>query len=253
VTLALREVDIRPLPPDTHPTILVIDGDASSRESLAADLSVEGFDVVTAVDGDQGVTLVTSARPSLILLDLSLSGRSGLSIYRQIAFLSSVPVIMITAQDDEIDAVVSLDAGAADHVTKPFRHRELTARVRAVLRRVGHQPVPTQSHPPSEPRLAGSYVAGPVSIDVDLRETTVLGVTVELSRKEFDLLALLLSEVGHVVTRSECIERLWSGRYLADSRTLDTHIKRLRKKIEVHPSDPRHIRTVRGIGYRFKP
>ena len=249
MTLALREVETRALPPDAHPTILVIDGDVSSRESLAADLSVEGFDVVTAADGSQAIALVTSARPSLILLDMFLADQSGLSVFRQIAALSPVPVIMVTAKDDEIDAVLALEAGAADHVTKPFRQRELTARVRAVLRRVGQQPTLA----PADPDLAGSYTSGPVSIDIELRETTVGGVTVDLSRKEFDLLALLLSELGHVVSRGECMERLWSDRRLGDSRTLDTHIKRLRKKIELDPADPRHILTVRGIGYRFKP
>jgi two-component system response regulator RegX3 len=246
VTLALREVERRELPPDGHPTILVIDGDTSSRESLAAGLCIEGFDVVTAADGAEGLTLVSSVHPSLILLDSNLTDQSGLSVFRRIAALSPVPVIMVTARDDEIDAVLSLEAGAADHVTKPFRQRELTARIRAVLRRIGQEPAPVAA-------TSGSYTAGPVHMAVDLREVVVRGGEVELSRKEFDLLALLLSESGHVVTRSQCMDRLWHDRHQADSRTLDTHIKRLRKKLELDPANPQHIITVRGIGYRFRP
>ncbi len=246
MTLALREVDPPVLPPEGHPTILVIDGDATVRESLAADLAIEGFDVVTAADGAQGRAAVTADHPSLILLDMHLTDQSGLSAFRQIAELSPVPVIMVTARDDEIDAVLSLEAGAADHITKPFRSRELTARVRAVLRRVG-QPTVVPA-PPS-----GSYAVGPVAVDVGLREATVRGLPVDLSRKEFDLLAVLLSESGRVVTRSQCMDRLWPEHRLGDSRTLDTHVKRLRKKIELDPSAPRHIVTVRGIGYRFRP
>ena len=246
MTLALREVELQALPPDAHPTILVIDGDAGTRESLAADLSIEGFDVVTATDGAEGLAALVAARPSLVLLDMFLSDQSGLAVFRQIAATSPVPVIMVTAKDDEIDAVLALEAGAADHVTKPFRHRELTARVRAVLRRVGQQPVPA-------PAPAGTYSVGPVRLDTALREAVVRNVRVDLSRKEFDLLALLLSESGHVVTRDQCMERLWSEHRLSDSRTLDTHIKRLRKKIELDPATPDHIITVRGIGYRFRP
>ena len=245
MTLALREVELQALPPDAHPTILVIDGDATARESLAADLSIEGFDVVTAADGTEGLAAVGTVHPSLILLDMFLSDQSGLAVFRQIAAISPVPVIMVTAKDDEIDAVLALEAGAADHVTKPFRQRELTARVRAVLRRVGQQPVPVAAP-------AGAYAIGPVRVDVALRETVVRGVPVDLSRKEFDLLALLLSESGHVITRDQCMERLWSEHRLGDSRTLDTHIKRLRKKIELDPAHPEHIITVRGIGYRFR-
>jgi two-component system response regulator RegX3 len=246
MTLALREVELQALPPDAHPTILVIDGDVSVRESLAAGLSIEGFDVITAADGAEGLAAVAADHPSLILLDMNLTDQSGLSVFRQIAAVSPVPVIMVTAKDDEIDAVLSLEAGAADHVTKPFRPRELTARVRAVLRRVGQQPAPP-------PAPAGTYTVGPVVVDVALRETTVRGEPIELSRKEFDLLALLLSESGHVVTRNQCMDRLWHEHRLGDSRTLDTHIKRLRKKIELDPASPRHIVTVRGIGYRFRP
>lgn len=249
MTLAFRGVEGRVLPPDVHPTILIIDDDPPSRDSLAAMLSVEGFDVVTATDGDEGAALVRSAFPSLILLDMQLADSQGLNVFRRITALSpGVPVIMVTARDDELDAVLSLEAGAADHITKPPRPRELTARIRAVLRRVGNQPRSEEVATP-----AGTYSFGPVCIDVSLRETVVRGRTVELSRKEFDLLALLVSEAGHVVTRKQCMDRIWRDRKMGDSRTLDTHVKRLRKKVEFNPADPQHIVTVRGIGYRFKP
>jgi two-component system response regulator RegX3 len=248
VTLAFREVDDQVLPPLGHPTILIIDDDAPSRDSLAAMLSVEGFDVVTAASGDEGIALTTSTSPSLVLLDMELADSRGLSVFRRIAAVSAVPVIMVTALDDELDAVLALEAGAADHITKPPRPRELTARIRAVLRRVGRQPLPLV---PDEP--AGVYTLGPVCIDVSLREAMVRGRAVELSRKEFDLLALLISESGRVVTRQQCMERIWRDRKMGDSRTLDTHVKRLRKKVESNPADPQHVLTVRGIGYRFKP
>ncbi|MGA3145991.1 MAG: response regulator transcription factor [Acidimicrobiales bacterium] len=248
MTLAFREVEDPALPPLGHPTVLIIDDDTQSRDSLAATLSVEGFDVVTATNGDEGIGLVASAAPSLVLLDMQLADSQGLSVFRRIATMSAVPVIMITSRDDELDAVLALEAGAADHITKPPRPRELTARIRAVLRRIGRQPVPEVV--PARPD--GVYTLGPVCIDLALREAVVRGKAVDLSRKEFDLLALLVSESGHVVTRQKCMERIWQDRKMGDSRTLDTHVKRLRKKIELNPADPEHVLTVRGIGYRFK-
>jgi len=248
MSLAFRDAEDGLLPPMGHPTVLIIDDDVQSRDWLAATLSVEGFDVVTAVNGAEGIAMLLSAHPSLILLDMELGDSQGLSVYRRISTVSSVPVIMVTARHDELDAVLALEAGAADHVIKPPRPRELTARIRAVLRRVGDQPVDVVPAAPD-----GIYTMGPVSIDVSLREAVVRGSTVELSRKEFELLALLVSEAGNVVTRKQCMERIWRDQTKADSRTLDTHVKRLRKKVELEPAEPRHLVTVRGIGYRFKP
>jgi two-component system response regulator RegX3 len=248
MTLAFREVEHGVLPPEGHPTILIIDDDPQSRDSLAATLSVEGFDVVTAADGSEGLSQVMAVQPALILLDMELPDSQGLAVFRRIATVSRVPVIMVTARDDELDAVLALEAGAADHITKPPRPRELTARIRAVLRRVGQHPTPTEV-----PAPGGVYTLGPVCIDVSLRETVVRGEPVELSRKEFELLALLVSEAGHVVTRKQCMERIWRDHTKGDSRTLDTHVKRLRKKVELNPAEPQHVLTVRGIGYRFKP
>ena len=249
MTLTFRDVERRELPDEAPPCILIIDDDHLSRDSLAATLSVEGFDVVTAATAAEGINRLTSDTPALVILDTQIGDSGGFDVFRRITSLTPwVPVIMITEEDDELDAVLALEAGAADHVTKPPRPRELTARIRAVLRRVGRQP---QSLVPTSP--SGVYVFGPVAIDVSRREVTLHGREVELSRKEFDLLALLVSEGGHVVTRKQCMDRIWRDRKKGDSRTLDTHVKRLRKKIELNPAEPAHLITVRGVGYRFKP
>jgi two-component system response regulator RegX3 len=245
-TLAVGHVEPAVLPPTGHPTILVIDDDARSREWLAATLAVEGFDVVTAVDGDEGIATVRTDNPSLVVLDMQLGDSEGLSVFRRIAAISSVPVIIVTSSHDELGAVVALEAGAADHITKPPRPRELTARIRAVLRRVGRA---TLEAPPAATIV---FSHGPVRVDVESREATVRGKEVELSRKEFELLALLVSEAGRVVTRKQCMQRIWKEKAKRNSRTLDTHVKRLRKKVEIDSADPQHVITVRGIGYRFK-
>ena len=249
VTLTFREVERGALPAEAPPVILIVDDDHLSRDSLAATLSIEGFDVITAATGEECIALLTERPPALVVLDTHLGDADGFTVFRRIAAVAPwVPVIMITEEDDELDAVLALEAGAADHLTKPPRPRELTARIRAVLRRVGRQ---SQSLVPTAP--SGAYTFGPVTVDVSRREATLHGRDVELSRKEFDLLALLVSEGGHVVTRKQCMDRIWRDRKKGDSRTLDTHVKRLRKKIEVNPAEPAHLITVRGVGYRFKP
>ncbi|HLH27555.1 MAG TPA: response regulator transcription factor [Acidimicrobiales bacterium] len=236
--------------PDEHPLVLVVDEDPAGRDALGATLSLEGLDVVTAAGLDEGLASAAERRPSLVLLAADLADPDhGLGSFRRIdAALPSVPVIVVTPRDDEVDAVLALEAGAADHLTKPLRPREATARVRAVLRRVGN-PSPSVGEDPDD----GVVVFGPVCMDTGLREATVRGRPIELSRKEFDLLALLVLEAGHVVTRAQCMDRIWRDRRVRDSRTLDTHVKRLRKKVERDPAEPEHIITVRGIGYRFKP
>jgi len=249
VTSTFRDVERQSLPGEEAPVILIIDDDHLTRNSLAATLSIEGFDVLTAATGDEGLALLSSGSPSLVILDTQIGDSEGFAVFRRITSVAPwTPVIMITEQDDELDAVLALEAGAADHITKPPRPRELTARVRAVLRRVGRQP-----HSLVPAALSGAYTFGPVTVDVSCREASLHGRDLELSRKEFDLLTLLVSEGGHVVTRKQCMDRIWKDRKKGDSRTLDTHVKRLRKKIEVNPAEPVHLITVRGVGYRFKP
>jgi two-component system response regulator RegX3 len=249
MALTSRAVEHRNRPDEAGPVILIIDDDHLTRDSLAATLSIEGFDVLIASTGDQGLALLASGSPSLVILDTQIGDSEGFAVFRRITSVAPwTPVIMITEQGDELDAVLALEAGAADHITKPSRPRELTARIRAVLRRVDRQP---QSLVPSA--SSGSYTFGPVTIDDSRREATLHGRDLELSRKEFDLIALLVSEGGHVVTRKQCMDRIWKDRKKGDSRTLDTHVKRLRKKIETNPAEPIHLITVRGVGYRFKP
>ena len=234
MTLTFREVERRAHSDEAPPVILIIDDDHLTRDSLAATLSIEGFDVITAATAEEGLAHLTTGTPSLVILDTQIGDSDGFAVFRQITTIAPwLPVIMITEEDDELDAVLALEAGAADHVTKPPRPRELTARIRAVLRRVGRQP---QGLVPVAP--SGAYTFGPVTVDVSRREAKLHGRDVELSRKEFDLLALLVSEGGHVVTRKQCMDRIWRDRKKGDSRTLDTHVKRLRKKIEVNPAEP---------------
>jgi two-component system response regulator RegX3 len=179
----------------------------------------------------------------LVLLDLMLPGVSGTEVCRALRARSSVPVIMLTAKDSEVDKVVGLELGADDYVTKPYSTRELVARIRAVLRRHGEpdELVPT------------TVEAGPVRMDVDRHVVSVRGEAVAMPLKEFELLELLLRNAGRVLTRGQLIDRVWGSDYVGDTKTLDVHVKRLRGKVEPDPSAPRHIVTVRGLGYKFEP
>jgi two-component system response regulator RegX3 len=186
-----------------------------------------------------------------VLLDVLLPGMSGTEVCRRMRDIAPVPVIMVTALDTEVDIVLGLELGAADYVTKPYHLRELVARIQAVLRRVAPPPIPALFPSAATASRADVVVAGPVHVDFARRVVSTGGRTVHLSRREFDLLALLLSPPGQVRTRDELIDRLWSGRDLADTRTLDTHIRRLRVKLERDPADPQYLVTVRGVGFRF--
>lgn len=231
--------------------ILVVEDEESYREALASGLAKEGYVVELAADGTEGLRLFSESPPDLVLLDVLLPGVPGTEVCRQMRSIAKVPVIMVSALDSEVDIVLGLELGAADYITKPYHLRELTARIQAVLRRV--------SPPPAIQGLSGRgsatapevVVAGPVRMDFARREVSAAGRPVHLSRREFDLLALLLSPPGQVRTRDELIDRLWSGRDLADTRTLDTHIRRLRVKLERDPADPKFLVTVRGVGFRF--
>jgi two-component system response regulator RegX3 len=222
--------------------VLVVDDEESYRQALASGLTQEGFAVDLAADGHEALSIFHRHRPDLVLLDVMLPDQSGVELCRKMRAVAPVPIIMVTARDAEVDVVVGLELGASDYVAKPFRLRELVARMRAVLRRGTGTPAG-----PDE-----IIVAGPYRLDTGRREVTVDGRSVDLSRKEFDLLCLLMSHAGQVVTREWCIDRLWWDQDLSDTRTLDTHVKRLRHKLEPDPSHPRHLITVRGVGFRFE-
>ena len=222
--------------------LLVVEDETSIAEPLAYMLEKEGFEVAVATTGPAGLAEFARGGADLVLLDLMLPGLSGTEVCRTLRTTSSVPIIMLTARDSEIDKVVGLELGADDYVTKPFSHRELVARIRAVLRR------------PAEPEEAGTGAlqSGPVRMDVDRHKVTVAGEPVQLPLKEFELLELLLRNAGRVLTRQQLIDRVWGSDYVGDTKTLDVHVKRLRAKIEPEPGAPRHLLTVRGLGYKFE-
>jgi len=228
---------------DHRPLVLVVDDEESYRQALDSGLAREGFAVELAADGHEALRLFHRVHPDLVLLDVMLPDQSGIELCQRMRALAPVPIIMVTARDSEVDIVLGLELGASDYVAKPFRLRELVARMRAVLRRGATTPAPREE----------VLHSGPVRVDTGRREVQVHGRPVDLSRKEFDLLSLLMSHAGQVVTREWCIDRLWWDQDLADTRTLDTHVKRLRRKIEPDPAHPRHLLTVRGVGFRFEP
>ena len=220
--------------------VLVIEDEASYQDALGVGLATEGFVVVAAGSLREAREIMRTSRPDLVLLDVMLPDGSGTEYCREIVSSSRIPVIMISARSSEVDIVLGLEIGAADYVTKPFRLRELVARMRAVLR----QPVDDSSELMS---------FGDLHLDLVRRSLTRGGLDVELSRKEFDLLALLAGRMGQAITREVCLDTLWWGQDLASTRTLDTHVKRLRQKIEADPTSPRHLQTIRGVGFRLDP
>jgi two-component system response regulator RegX3 len=222
--------------------VLVVEDEESISDPLSYLLRQEGFEVTVAASGPDGLVEFDRRGADIVLLDLMLPGLSGTEVCRQLRAKSSVPVIMLTARDSEIDKVVGLELGADDYVTKPFSSRELVARVRAVLRR--------RSEP--EDVATGALEAGPVRMDVDRHVVTVNGEQISLPLKEFELLELLLRNAGRVLTRGQLIDRVWGADYVGDTKTLDVHVKRLRAKLEPDPGHPRHLVTVRGLGYKFE-
>jgi two-component system response regulator RegX3 len=234
--------------------VLVVEDEESYREALQSGLRNEGYEVDLATDGPEGLRQFALRTPDIVLLDLMLPGMPGTEVCRRMRALVPVPVIMVTALGSEVDVVLGLELGASDYVTKPFRLRELVARMQAVLRRSSsnqHALVHTALSPSPQKREA--IEAGPVRIDLARRFVSVNGKPVYLSRLEFDLLAVLLSPPGQVRTREELIDQLWAGRELTDTRTLDTHVRRLRVKLENEPARPLFLQTVRGVGFRFDP
>jgi len=223
--------------------ILIVEDEESFSDPLSYLLGKEGFEVAVVDNGLDAITEFDRNGADLVLLDLQLPGQSGTEVCRQLRQRSSVPVIMLTAKDAEIDKVVGLELGADDYVTKPYSSRELVARVRAVLRRQGEP----------EELVASTVQAGPVRLDVERHVVSVGGEQVSLPLKEFELLEMLLRNSGRVLTRGQLIDRVWGSDYVGDTKTLDVHVKRLRGKIEPDPSAPRYLITVRGLGYKFEP
>jgi len=227
------------------PLILVVDDEQSYRDALSIALHREGFLVETAADGPEAIARFEATRPALVLLDVMLPKISGVDVCRDLRARSRVPIIMVTARNSEIDAVVGLEVGADDYVTKPFRLRELIARVRAALRRV-----PTSEE--DEPDRPEVIEVGDVRLDAARHEVFVRGESVALPLKEFELLELLMANAGRVLTRDVLIDRIWGPNYFGDTKTLDVHIKRLRSKLEPDSARPTRIVTVRGVGYRYE-
>ena len=226
------------------PTILVVDDEQSYRDALAVSLRREGFLVQVAADGLEAISQFETYRPALVLLDVMLPRMSGIDVCREIRAKSRVPIIMLTARDAEIDTVVGLEVGADDYVTKPYRVRELVARMRAVLRRAPGDTVGELS--------ASVVTVGDVTLDPDEHTVSVGGEALNLPLKEFELLHVLLVNAGRVLPRDTLIDRVWGSDYVGDTKTLDVHVKRLRSKIEPDPASPRHLVTVRGLGYKFE-
>ncbi|HTY73293.1 MAG TPA: response regulator transcription factor [Actinomycetes bacterium] len=222
--------------------VLVVEDEESISDAVSYMLRKEGFEVAVAGTGPAALEEFDREGADLVLLDLMLPGYPGTEVCRQLRSRSNVPVIMLTAKDSEIDKVVGLELGADDYVTKPFSMRELVARIRAVLRRGGE----------SEELLPGVLESGPVRMDVERHTVTIRGVATPMPLKEFDLLELLLRNTGRVLTRGQLIDRVWGSDYVGDTKTLDVHVKRLRAKLEEDPAHPRHIITVRGLGYKFE-
>ena len=225
-------------------TILVVEDEESFVEALTVGLTREGFRVRVARDGVEALDQFDLVQPDLVLLDVMLPRISGIDVCREIRTRSRVPIIMVTAKSSEIDTVVGLEVGADDYVSKPYRLRELVARMRAALRRAP-RPAPVSS---SE----GVLEVGDVCLDPGRHEVFIRGERVNLPLKEFELLEVLLENAGRVLTRDVLIDRIWGPDYVGDTKTLDVHIKRLRAKVELDPSRPLRIVTIRGLGYKFE-
>jgi two-component system response regulator RegX3 len=222
--------------------VLVVEDEESYSDALAYVLRKEGFDVTLAATGPEALDAFERTGADIVLLDLMLPGLPGTEVCRRLRQVSSVPVIMVSAKDAEVDKVVGLELGADDYITKPYSPRELVARIRAVLRRG------------TEPELVPPTLeVGGVRMDVERHVVTIAGQEVRLPLREFELLELFLRNAGRVLTRGQLIDRVWGADYVGDTKTLDVHVKRLRMKIETDPANPRHLVTIRGLGYKFDP
>ncbi|MEW6228080.1 MAG: response regulator transcription factor [Bacillota bacterium] len=227
--------------------ILVVDDEAPIVELIRFNLQKEGFSVLVAYDGEEGLRKARAEAPDLVILDLMLPGIDGIEVCQVLRREATVPIIMLTAKTDEFDKVLGLSVGADDYVTKPFSPRELVARVKAVLRRRSIDLGQTASE-----RDKGRVSVGDLVIDAGRFEAEVRGQRVELTPKEFELLRVLVANKGRVLTRDFLLEKVWGYEYGGDTRTVDVHVRRLRQKIEEHDSHPVYIQTVHGVGYRFR-
>ena len=228
----------------SNPTVLVVEDEESFVEALKVGLKREGFRVEVARDGEEALVMFDAVQPDVILLDVMLPKMSGIDVCRQLRKKTLTPIIMVTAKGAEIDTVVGLEVGADDYVTKPYRLRELVARMRAVMRRVPQN---------LGGELSGSSISvGDISIDPEQHEVIIRGETSTLPLKEFELLHILLANAGRVLPRETLIDRVWGTDYVGDTKTLDVHVKRLRGKIEDDPANPTRIVTIRGLGYKYE-
>jgi DNA-binding response OmpR family regulator len=225
--------------------VLVVDDEATLVDTIRYNLRREGYDVQVASDGNEALKLARASSPDLVVLDLMLPGIDGLEVCRQLRRDSTVPILMLTAKDDEVDKIVGLEVGADDYMTKPFSMRELLARVRAMLRRSRMTQQTAESDGAQSVR-SGDLEADPLQRKVMLRETSL-----QMKPKEFDLLVYLMQQRGRVLTRDQLLEKVWGYTFGGDTRTVDVHIRWLREKIEEDPGTPRRLETVRGVGYRF--
>lgn len=226
-------------------TVLIVDDEPIVREVVERYLRQDGFQVETAADGDEALRRFAAARPDLVVLDLMLPGPDGLEVCRRMRADSNVPIIMLTARGDETDTIIGLGVGADDYVSKPFSPRELVARIKAVLRRTTGEHLVASGADPLR--------FGALTIRPDRRQVELNGQSVELTAREFDLLAFLAGNPSHVFTRDELLDKVWDWAYASDGGTVTVHIRRLRQKIEVDPERPRHVKTVWGVGYKFEP
>ncbi|MBK8332400.1 MAG: response regulator transcription factor [Acidimicrobiaceae bacterium] len=227
-------------------TVLVVEDEASYVEALIIGLTREGFRVEVAVDGAEALARFDIVQPDVVLLDVMLPRISGIDVCRQLRKRSQVPIIMVTAKGAEIDTVVGLEVGADDYVTKPYRMRELVARMRAVMRRQG-------AAASTGPELSeGAVTVGAVSLDPAEHRVLIDGAEVTMPLKEFELLRLLLANAGRVLSRDMLIDRVWGSDYVGDTKTLDVHVKRLRGKLEADSANPTRIVTIRGLGYKYE-
>jgi two-component system, OmpR family, response regulator RegX3 len=225
-------------------TVLVVEDEAALADSIAYHVSREGYEVLTAEDGEKALELFRDQPPSIVVLDLMLPKLSGLDVCRAMRAESQVPIVILTAKDSEADKVAGLELGADDYITKPFSVRELVSRLRAHLRRA-------EMSAPAATSAGGGLAGGPVELDPERHEVVVRGETAAMTPKEFELLELFLTRKGRLLTRQFLIDEVWGPDYVGDTKTLDVHVKRLRQKIEEDRHHPRHLLTVRGLGYKF--